>query len=192
LSPRSWGPIIFGASKATRAECWKRPNGCWPASLFFPPEKEAPWEKGHHRLERRRIARAAVSPEEIGLCGCWQVLAIERRVTDLKDQSDHLEIGYYATSAHQQQFSDEQLLQIVRDHWAAIENGSHLRRDVTFREDECRVSKRGAAQVLATLRNLALGLFELERERGRAQTKQFKSWCRKTTASAALKLLSAR
>jgi hypothetical protein len=134
----------------------------------------------------------AVSPEEIGLCGCWQVLAIERRVIDLKDQSVHVEVGYYATSAHYLQFRDEALLQIVRDHWAAIENGSHLRRDVTFREDECRVSKRGAAQVLATLRNLALGLFELEGERGRAQTKQFKSWCRKMTASTALKLISAR
>jgi predicted transposase YbfD/YdcC len=117
-------------------------------------------------------------------------LAIERRVIKLKDQSDHLEVGYYATSADYQQFNDDQLLQIVRDHWAAIENGSHLRRDITFREDECQVSKRGAAQVLATLRNLALGLFELERERGRTHTKQFKSWCRKMTSSAALKLVS--
>lgn len=133
----------------------------------------------------------AVSPEEIGLCGCWQVLAIERRVIDLRDQSEHLEIGYYATSAHHQQFGEAQLLQIVRDHWAAIENGAHLRRDVTFREDECQVSKRGPAQVLTTLRNLALGLFEWERERERTPTKQFKSWCRKMTASAALKLISA-
>ena len=117
-------------------------------------------------------------------------MAIERRVIELKDQSDHLEVGYYASSAHHQQFNDDQLLQIVRRHWAAIENGSHLRRDITFREDECQVSERGAAQVLATLRNLALGLFELERERGRTQTKQFKSWCRKMTASAALKLIS--
>ena len=117
-------------------------------------------------------------------------MAIERRVIELKDQSDHLEVGYYASSAHHQQFNDDQLLQIVRDHWAAIENGSHLRRDITFREDECQVSERGAAQVLATLRNLALGLFELERERGRTQTKQFKSWCRKMTASAAIKLIS--
>lgn len=88
------------------------------------------------------------------------------------------------------QFNDDQLQQIVRGHWAAIENGSHLRRDVTYREDECQVSGRGAAQVLATLRNLALGLYELEQERGRTKTKQFKSWCRRMTASAALKLVA--
>lgn len=116
-------------------------------------------------------------------------MAIERHVIHLKDQSTHLETGYYATSAHEKQFTQEELLQIVRDHWGAIENGSHLRRDVTFREDESQVSKRGAAQVLATLRNLALGLYELEKERGRTRTKQFKSWCRQMTASSALKLI---
>jgi len=77
----------------------------------------------------------------------------------------------------------------VRDHWRATENGSHLRRDVTFREDECQVSKRGPAQVLATLRNLALGLYELEKDRGRTTTPHFKSWCRKMTASTALRLI---
>lgn len=100
-----------------------------------------------------------------------------------------MEIGYYATSAHGKQFTGPELLKIIRDHWGAIENGSHLRRDVTFREDESQVSKRGAAEVLAALRNLALGLYELDKERGRTQTKQFKSWCRKMTASAALKLI---
>lgn len=124
------------------------------------------------------------------MCGCWQVLAIERRCVELKDQKEHGEIGYYATSTHEKQFSNEQLLQIVRDHWKATENGSHLRRDVTFREDECQVAKRGPAQLLATLRNLALGLYELEKERSRTNTKQFKSWCRRMTASAALKLLA--
>jgi hypothetical protein len=66
----------------------------------------------------------------------------------------------------------------------------HLRRDGAFREEECRVSERGAAQVLATPRNLALGLYEPQKERGRTKTKQFKSWRRQMTASAALKLLS--
>jgi predicted transposase YbfD/YdcC len=117
------------------------------------------------------------------------VLAIERQVIHLQDQSRHVEIGYYATSAHQDQFANQELMQIVRDHWAASENGSHLRRDVTFREDDCQVSKRGAAQVLATLRNLALALYELDQQRQHTKTKQFKSWCRRMTARAALKLI---
>jgi hypothetical protein len=39
------------------------------------------------------------------------------------------------------------------------------------------------------LRNLAIGLYELEKERGRTTTPQFKSWCRKMTASTALRLI---
>jgi predicted transposase YbfD/YdcC len=117
------------------------------------------------------------------------VIAIERKVIHLRDQSQHQETGYYATSADLSQFRQEELLQIIRDHWAAIENGSHLRRDVAFREDECQVSKRGAAQVLAALRNLALALYEQDQHRGHTKTKQFKSWCRKMTAPAALKLI---
>jgi len=36
---------------------------------------------------------------------------------------------------------------------------------------------------------VAIGLYELEKERGRTPVNEFKSWCRKMTASAALKLV---
>jgi hypothetical protein len=133
----------------------------------------------------------AVSPEEIGLCGCWQVIAVQRERIPLgrPPQPATVEIGYYATSLSHQQHPDQELLKIIRDHWAAIENGSHDRRDNTFAEDACQTSQRGAAQVLAALRNLAIALYELEQERGHAQANEFKSWCRQMTASTALKLV---
>jgi hypothetical protein len=133
----------------------------------------------------------AVSPEEIGLCGCWQVLAVRRERIPLGSDPDPPAdvIGYYATSLSQGQYSDQELLKIVRDHWAAVENGSHYRRDNTFDEDGCQVSQRGAVEVLSALRNLAIGLYELAREQGRTQTSEFKSWCRQMTGSAALKLV---
>jgi predicted transposase YbfD/YdcC len=132
------------------------------------------------------------------LCGCWQVLAVERTTIRLARERQNgsdpkpvptVQVGYYATSLSDQQTNEEELLKIVRDHWAAIENGSHLRRDVTFGEDSCQVGKKGGAQVLSALRNLALGLFELERAGERAQTQQFKSWCRQMTPANALRLL---
>lgn len=100
-----------------------------------------------------------------------------------------VETGYYATSLSHRQYPDGELLKIIRDHWAAIENGSHYRRDHTFGEDACQTSQRGAVQVLAALRNLAIGLYELEKERGRTRVNEFKSWCRRMTASQALKLI---
>ncbi|HLE27059.1 MAG TPA: hypothetical protein VI793_03005 [Anaerolineales bacterium] len=149
------------------------------------------WEQGHHRLGRRRLKRVTVSPEEIGLCGCWQVLAVRREREPLgrhaKPPSD--EIGYYATSVGAAQLSDAELLQAIRDHWRAIENGAHHRRDVSFGEDASGVSQRGAAQVMACLRNLALGVYELEQERGRVKSPSAKSRGRQMTFAAALALL---
>jgi predicted transposase YbfD/YdcC len=48
----------------------------------------------------------------------------------------------------------------VRQHWG-IENKSHYPRDVTWREDAQQIYTGSGPQVLATLRNLALGLFRL-------------------------------
>jgi predicted transposase YbfD/YdcC len=49
----------------------------------------------------------------------------------------------------------------VRGHWG-IENKSHYPRDVTWREDAQQIYTGSSPQVLATLRNLALGLFRLK------------------------------
>lgn len=170
---------------------WIKPNVCSPSGPF-PPEEEAPWEKGHGRLDRRRVARAAVTPEEIGLCGCWQVIAVERLSIDLTKPKDppSLEIGYYASSLTFEQHNNDQIGSIIRGHWSAIENGTHYRRDVTLGEDACRVRNRQAAEALATLRNLANGLYELEAAAKRTEVRTFKSWGQQQTFTTAWKILN--
>jgi len=142
-------------------------------------------------LERRRLKRVAVTPEEIGLCGCWQVVAVrrERISLDPRVEAASDEIGYYATSIAEQEMTDDDLLEVVRGHWSAIENGVHHRRDVSFGEDACRVAKRQAAHALATLRNLAIGLYEIQKARGRGKANGLKSWSRRMTVAAALAML---
>lgn len=149
------------------------------------------WEKDHWRLDRRRLARVAVTPEEIGLCGCWQVVAVRREREELDPHAEPPsdEIGYYATSVAERELTDDELLEVIRGHWSAIENGVHHRRDVSFGEDACRVAQRAAAQALATLRNLAIGLYEIQCARGRVQANGCKSWGRRMTVAAALELL---
>ena len=146
------------------------------------------WEKDHWRLDRRRLVRVAVTPEDIGLCGCWQVVAVRREREELDPQQGESsdQIGYYATSLADGELSDDELLKVIRDHWSAIENGVHHRRDVSFGEDACRVAQRSAAHVLATLRNLAIGLYEIGRERGHIGSNGCKSWCRRMTIASAL------
>jgi len=166
------------------------PNACFNSRLF-PPDEAVEWETDHWRLERRRLARVAVTPEEIGLCGCWQVIAVRRERVHLgpapKEPSD--EISYYATSVAQAEYNDDDLLKAIRDHWSAIENGVHYRRDVSFSEDASRIAHRSAAHAMASLRNLAIGLYELQKDRGRVGASGCKSWSRKMTVSKALTLL---
>lgn len=134
-------------------------------------------------MDRRRIARVAVSPEEIGLCGCWQVIAIERYSQDQNKpkESASLEIGCYATSLALDERDDAQIMAAIRGHWSASENGTHYRRDVTFGEDACRTASRKGAAVLASLRNLANGIYELQNEQKRTKVDSLNSWCQQQT-----------
>jgi predicted transposase YbfD/YdcC len=99
------------------------------------------------------------------------------------------EYSFYATSLVAEETSAQQLAQCIRDHWAACENGSHYRRDVTLGEDASQISGRQAAQAMATLRNLVLGLFELQKDQAKTKAAHVPGWQRKMTASAALQLI---
>ena len=142
-------------------------------------------------MDRRRIARVAVSPEEIGLCGCWQVIAVERESLDLgqPDAKPTVEVGYYASSLSLAQRADAAVAAAIRGHWSAIENGTHYRRDVTLGEDANRTAERTGAAVLASLRNLTNGIYELERERERTKVDTLRSWCQQQTFSSAWPLM---
>ena len=129
------------------------------------------------------MARVPVTPEEIGLCGCWQVIAVERYSQDQNEPKENasLDIGYYAASLGLEEQDDAAMLALIRSHWSAIENGTHYRRDVTLGEDANRTADRKGAAVLASLRNLANGIFELQKERGKTTADTLKSWCQQQT-----------
>lgn len=85
--------------------------------------------------------------------GLAQVARVERRRWIRGRES--IEIAYLITSLPADEAAPEQLLRLIRDHWA-IENRLHYVRDVTFLEDRCRI--RAGARPIAALRNLAISL----------------------------------
>lgn len=85
--------------------------------------------------------------------GLAQVARVERRRWIKGRES--VELAYLITSLPADEAAPEQLLQLIRDHWA-IENRLHYVRDVTFLEDRCRI--RAGARPIAALRNLAISL----------------------------------
>lgn len=61
------------------------------------------------------------------------------------------------------------LLELTRDHWG-IENELHYRRDVTMREDQGRIRKGVAPQIMAALRNSIIHALGKDAANGLATT----------------------
>jgi hypothetical protein len=144
-------------------------------------------------LTRWRLQRVALSPQEAGLCGCWQFIAVWRQREELRQGKvvdTQEEYQFYSTSLAHGEHTAQELLQIIRGHWSACEIGAHYRRDVTLGEDASQI--RQAAQPMATLHNLVLGLFELQKDREQTDCPFVPNWQRKMTASMAIQLIKRR
>jgi Transposase DDE domain len=89
-----------------------------------------------------------------------QVFRIERTRANLRGELLSTEVAYGVTSLGPQRAGPQRLLSLNRRYWR-IENGLHYVRDVTFDEDRCRIRKHAGAQVMASLRNLAISLLRL-------------------------------
>jgi predicted transposase YbfD/YdcC len=83
----------------------------------------------------------------------WQ-FALPRRLPSQRTEKGKTtrEVVYGITSLSRERADAQSLLELTRQHWG-IENGSHYRLDVTLGEDQSRVRKGSAPQILAGLRN---------------------------------------
>lgn len=111
-------------------------------------------EKGHGRIEQRALRALDVSAQEISFPFVAQIARLDRHRQLTQNQSTQ-ETVFIVTSLSSQQASEQRLADLVRGHWA-IENQLHWRRDWSFDEDRCRIRNPNGAQVMATLRNLAI------------------------------------
>jgi predicted transposase YbfD/YdcC len=123
-----------------------------------------PWEtspvshvmtgRGHGRAERRTI-QVLPAPE-----GIWpyarQVFLIERYVCDLQGNLTSAVAALGLTALSAAQASPERLNWLVRDHWGI--EAMHWLRDLDFDEDRSQLRCGSAPQIMAGLRNLAIGL----------------------------------
>ncbi len=120
-------------------------------------------EVGHGRIEQRRLTASTVLAGYSDWPGLAQVFAVERQVTRKSSGYERAEVVYGVTSLGRERAGAEQLLELVRSHWH-IENKSHWVRDVTFDEDRSQVRSGNIPQVMAALRNTAIGIMRLAGE----------------------------
>lgn len=114
-------------------------------------------EKGHGRIERRTITVSSDLQDYLDWPYVRQVFQLERHFVRMRDGKEMHQTVYGLTSLTAHQAGPERLLELVRMHWQ-IENGLHYRRDNTLREDRCTLRTGHAAQLMALINNLVLGL----------------------------------
>jgi predicted transposase YbfD/YdcC len=129
--------------------------------------KELPWKNipahtatttGRGRRTTRTIKTADV-PDWIDFPGAVQVAQLRRTVTEKGTKT--VEVVYLITSANHKDAPPQRLATWVQNHWG-IENRLHWVRDVTFDEDRSQVRTGQAPQVMATCRNLAIGILRID------------------------------
>ena len=115
------------------------------------------WSRDRHgdRHETRLLLASAALAEYLDWPHLGQVCATVRQIT--QKGVTRTETSYAITSLPPRCAGPRRLLAIGRGHWG-IENRLHWVRDVTFDEDRCQVRTGAAPQVLAAVRNAAIGV----------------------------------
>jgi predicted transposase YbfD/YdcC len=125
-------------------------------------------EVGHGRREKRTI-QVTDAPADLGFPHAAQVFLIERYITRTvrrrtKDGRKYKKVRVKSaiavlgvTSLTAREAAPEHLATYVRGHWT-IENKIHWVRDVTFNEDASQIRTGSRPRIMATLRNLTIGL----------------------------------
>ncbi|MCA1837833.1 MAG: ISAs1 family transposase, partial [Actinobacteria bacterium] len=112
---------------------------------------------GHGRIETRNLTTSEALVGYSDWPGLAQVFEVGRHVITKKTGTARVEVVYGVTSLSPERATPGRVLELVRGHWA-IENKSHWVRDVTFDEDRSQVRGGHIPQVMAALRNTAIGL----------------------------------
>jgi len=89
-----------------------------------------------------------------------QVFCIQRHSTELVSGKQRSETVYGVTSLSPDQADAARIMDLARGHWS-IENRLHWVRDVTFDEDRCQIRTGNGAQIMASLRNIAISLLRM-------------------------------
>jgi predicted transposase YbfD/YdcC len=112
---------------------------------------------GHGRIEQRQLTTSEALVGYSDWPELAQVFELGRPVMFQKTDKERVEVVYGVTSLRPERATPERLLTLVRGQ-GQIENKSHWVRDVTFDEDRSQVRCGNIPQVMAALRNTAIGL----------------------------------
>jgi hypothetical protein len=119
-------------------------------------------DRGHGRIEKRSIRVFSVPKNDPlpGFPSAKQMFMIFRERKTLQGVASDPEAAFFITSLPRQEATPRDLNGVARDHWF-IENKLHYVRDVTYDEDRSRVRTGNGPRGMASMRNIAIGIFRL-------------------------------
>jgi predicted transposase YbfD/YdcC len=135
-------------------------------------------ETGHGRNETRLHAVSDITDRFVDFGFEWASLKTLCTVVsfrqNMNEKTPTMSVRYYISSA---KLSAEQFAKAIREHWH-IESKLHWRLDVAMREDDCRIRRGDAAELLAGIRHIAVNMLSNE--------KSFKAGIRRKQRKAAI------
>lgn len=123
-------------------------------------------DRGHGRIEKRslRVFQVPADAPLPGFPSARQMMMVIRKRSTLDGKAiGKADVVFAITSLSRQEAKPRDLARMLRGHWC-IENGLHYVRDVTYGEDGSRVRTGSGPRVMASLRNIAIGIHRLNGE----------------------------
>jgi predicted transposase YbfD/YdcC len=134
------------------------------------PVSHTQTDRGHGRIERRTI-QVLPAPPDLPFPHIQQVTLIERYIADLAGNPTSAVAVLGITSLTANHTTPAHLATLARQHWS-IES-LHWLRDTLYREDHSTTRTKAGPQVMAGLRNLAIGAI---RTTGRTDITETTRW----------------
>lgn len=136
-------------------------------------------ENSHGRIEMRLHVVSDVFDEFVNHSFDWEGMktlgiVLSARMEDGVFNSDDITVRDYISSA---ELTAEKLAHAAREHWA-IENKLHWKMDVAMKEDDCRIRRGNAAEMLTGFRHVAVNMLN--------NTKTFKAGLKRKQKKAAM------
>jgi len=120
-------------------------------------------EKEHGRITTRHAELFSMNTQKLDSrwaeSGLQTLVVVERETFDIKTENTSIERSYYITNQKVESSHtniSKELARAVRKHWS-VESDNWIR-DVTFNEDKVKTKYSNQAQVMSSLRSLAMSL----------------------------------
>lgn len=113
---------------------------------------------GHGRIEERGLILREVTPMASDFPFARSLVILQSGRTEKRTGRSSRETRYYLSSQDQDERRHPAWVDLIRGHWAGVENRNHWRRDALWGEDRTRSRKPNLVGNLALLRSALVRL----------------------------------